>query len=709
MGIDTTAITLGSTAQVQVMLPAGYRDDDADDEVTADELSVEELARQDEEVVVAELEDDESDSGDIAAEAAGDPDAGLDDEDPGDPEASDAELAGEEASRVAAAEDAGTRETDPADDAEDRDPVEADGGADAGGAEGEDPAESAPEAEDADVERIDPDGVDGGSPAVEDIDAEDPHVEAPDDGGEASEDADIEGAEIDGSDAEYADADLEAGGTDGQGSDAESDDDADAVDGADLEDPDLEAAPAADADLEGADADTELTGDRSAHEAADEAAPGGPAGIDPADADTPADETDAVADSPNTTRGALDDAPAQADDDTPSGERTDDSVNDENDERASASPQAPITVREPRPVPAAVSEGTASKVEEAARVGRPSFLKPPARSTTPATAALRADQMTADADRESSDVLTDERLLDTGAIRRPEPEDPWRRIIYSATRGAINLGDGKRTRARKALMARIAAPLAGRARFVPVLSRKGGVGKTTVTALLGMALADARSDRVVAVDANPDRGTLAERIATPSGRTVRDLVRGRDGIRGYGDISAHVVRDDTRLDVLASDPDPHIADAFSDADYREVAEIAQHYYSIVLTDTGTGIVHSVMEATLDLADQLVVVSGTSVDEARLASETLTWLETNGRAETARKAVVVINQDSPATPLVRLDELESHFRSRVGAVVRLPYDPRLATGSAIPFHELGRRTRDAARQIAALVVEGIRIA
>ncbi|HLS93451.1 MAG TPA: MinD/ParA family protein, partial [Microbacterium sp.] len=267
--------------------------------------------------------------------------------------------------------------------------------------------------------------------------------------------------------------------------------------------------------------------------------------------------------------------------------------------------------------------------------------------------------------------------------------------------------DSKKTRARKDLMAKIATPLPGRARFVPVMSRKGGVGKTTVTALLGMALADARDDRVVAVDANPDRGTLAERISKPSGKTVRDLVRSHDDVRGYSDISAHVTRDVTRLDVLASDADPHVADAFSDSDYRDVADIAQHFYSMVLTDTGTGVVHSVMDATLDLADQLVVVSGISVDEARLASETLTWLETNGYGEKAKNAIVVINQDTAGTPLVRLDELESHFRTRARDVVRIPYDARIATGSAIPFHELDRATRDAARRLAALVVEGVR--
>ena len=40
-------------------------------------------------------------------------------------------------------------------------------------------------------------------------------------------------------------------------------------------------------------------------------------------------------------------------------------------------------------------------------------------------------------------------------------------------------------------------------------------------------LADAREDRIIAIDANPDRGTLAERIGRTSGKTVRDLVRAR--------------------------------------------------------------------------------------------------------------------------------------------------------------------------------------
>ena len=55
-----------------------------------------------------------------------------------------------------------------------------------------------------------------------------------------------------------------------------------------------------------------------------------------------------------------------------------------------------------------------------------------------------------------------------------------------------------------------------------------------------------------------------------------------------------------------------------------------------------------MRATLQRADSIVIVSGGSVDEARLASETLTWLEANGYGELVRNAVVAINSATQGT-------------------------------------------------------------
>jgi MinD-like ATPase involved in chromosome partitioning or flagellar assembly len=307
---------------------------------------------------------------------------------------------------------------------------------------------------------------------------------------------------------------------------------------------------------------------------------------------------------------------------------------------------------------------------------------------------------------EPAAMLTADRLLDASAKFRPAPESGWRKLAYYLTLKLWNPGDSPKVKARKALDARIGAVLEGGAKFIPVLTRKGGVGKTTISTLLGMAMAQVREDRVIAIDANPDRGTLAERVSKSTRFTVRDVVNRAAAIDGFSEFSNMVSRDETRLDVLASDADPMLSEAFDEGDYNVVADMAARYYSIVITDCGTGIVHSVMRPTLQRANALVIISGGSVDEARLASETLTWLEANGYGELVRNSVVALNTATQATLLVKLDEIEQHFRTRVRSVIRIPYDPALAAGSVIKFNELKKPTRDAARELASEVIGSI---
>ena len=307
---------------------------------------------------------------------------------------------------------------------------------------------------------------------------------------------------------------------------------------------------------------------------------------------------------------------------------------------------------------------------------------------------------------EPAAMLTADRLLDASAKFRPAPESGWRKLAYYLTLKLWNPGDSPKVKARKAMDARIGAVLEGGAKFIPVLTRKGGVGKTTISTLLGMAMAQVREDRVIAIDANPDRGTLAERVSKSTRFTVRDVVNRAAAIDGFSEFSNMVSRDETRLDVLASDADPMLSEAFDEGDYNVVADMAARYYSIVITDCGTGIVHSVMRPTLQRANALVIISGGSVDEARLASETLTWLEANGYGELVRNSVVALNTATQATLLVKLDEIEQHFRTRVRSVIRIPYDPALAAGSVIKFNELKKPTRDAARELASEVIGSI---
>ncbi|MCY7325259.1 MAG: MinD/ParA family protein [Microbacteriaceae bacterium] len=307
---------------------------------------------------------------------------------------------------------------------------------------------------------------------------------------------------------------------------------------------------------------------------------------------------------------------------------------------------------------------------------------------------------------EPAAMLTAERLLGGHRKAGIPPEGRWPWFVHTVTFGTVNLGDSAAVSYRKRIDARIHKEFNGGTRFVPVLTRKGGVGKTTVTALLGMALADVREDRIIAIDANPDRGTLSERVNKQTQSTVRDVVTKAASVSSFSDFTHLVSRDETRLDILASDTDPLLSEAFDEDDYNVVADLCARFYSIALTDCGTGIVHSVMRATLQRADAVVIVSGGSVDEARLASETLTWLEANGYGDLVRNAVVALNTATPGTNLVNLDEIEAHFRSRVREIVRIPYDPQLAAGSVVYYKELKPLTKSAARELAALVVDGL---
>src|SRR2546430_13425279 len=107
--------------------------------------------------------------------------------------------------------------------------------------------------------------------------------------------------------------------------------------------------------------------------------------------------------------------------------------------------------------------------------------------------------------------------------RRAAPQHGWRKLIHRASRGVINPGESEHDIGQKALIERVNQPVRGDY-SIAVLSMKGGVGKTTVTVGLGATFASLRGDRVIALDANPDFGTLAQRGPVETRSTVRDLL-----------------------------------------------------------------------------------------------------------------------------------------------------------------------------------------
>jgi MinD-like ATPase involved in chromosome partitioning or flagellar assembly len=288
--------------------------------------------------------------------------------------------------------------------------------------------------------------------------------------------------------------------------------------------------------------------------------------------------------------------------------------------------------------------------------------------------------------------------------RKRAPSAGWRKWLYRGSFKLINVGESPKVIRRDGLIAQVQAPLRGCYR-IALLSLKGGVGKTTITATLGATLASIRGDRVVAVDANPDRGTLSQKVPLETPATVRHLLRDAEGIEAYSDVRGYTSQGPSRLEVLASESDPAVSEAFSSDDYTRTLEVLERFYSLVLTDCGTGLMHSAMSAVLAKADVLVVISSGSVDGARSASATLDWLDAHGHQDMVRNSIAVINAVRPRSGKVDMKKVVDHFNRRCRAVRQVPFDPHLEEGAEISLDRLRPETQEALLELAAEVAAG----
>jgi MinD-like ATPase involved in chromosome partitioning or flagellar assembly len=285
--------------------------------------------------------------------------------------------------------------------------------------------------------------------------------------------------------------------------------------------------------------------------------------------------------------------------------------------------------------------------------------------------------------------------------KEPVPRTGWRGAVHRTT--GLNPGVSAAETGLRLLIDRVKQPVRG-PYSIAVLSQKGGVGKTTVTVGLGATLAATRGDRIIAVDANPDFGTLAQRGPDETGSTVRDVLLD-ERISRYSDMRMHTSQSSSRLEILASERDPATSEAFSENDYRGVMVTLQRFYNIILTDCGTGLVHSAMAGVLQAADMVVVVASPAVDSARSAWATLGWLERHGYAHLVPGATVVFSASRPGDLGLDIGQLARQFLPHVRAMHVIPFDDHLAEGSEINIDLFSRQTRRAFLELAATIADG----
>lgn len=290
---------------------------------------------------------------------------------------------------------------------------------------------------------------------------------------------------------------------------------------------------------------------------------------------------------------------------------------------------------------------------------------------------------------------------DLDIIRRAKrpPAKGFRRFLFKLTGGKVNPGQSQAELEYLELVKRINQPSRGVYK-IAFVSLKGGVGKTTAAKTVGSTFASLRGDRVIAIDANPDAGTLADREHREHRYTVRDLLADHQ-IRTYSDVRHYTSQGDSRLEILANETDPATSEAFNEQDYLDALKTLEVHYNIIITDCGTGMMHSAMKGILDEADAVVVVSPTAQDGARSAVSTLAWLNEQGHQRLVEKAVVVVNSTRPGSSSLDLSQLEDVFRQQgVRAVRIIPFDEHLGEGGPIDLPLLSKKTERAYLELAA---------
>ncbi|MFD6418335.1 SCO5717 family growth-regulating ATPase [Streptomyces sp. NPDC060194] len=292
--------------------------------------------------------------------------------------------------------------------------------------------------------------------------------------------------------------------------------------------------------------------------------------------------------------------------------------------------------------------------------------------------------------------LSSDRLLNN---RRQRPKSS--RTPSAASR--FRFGGKKEEAERQRRLELIRTPVLSCYR-IAVISLKGGVGKTTTTTALGATLATERQDKILAIDANPDAGTLGRRVRRETGATIRDLVQAIPYLNSYMDIRRFTSQAPSGLEIIANDVDPAVSTAFNDEDYRRAIDVLGRQYPIILTDSGTGLLYSAMRGVLDLADQLIIVSTPSVDGASSASTTLDWLSAHGYGELVGRSLTVISGVRETGRAVKVDDIVSHFKTRCRDVVVVPFDEHLAAGAEVDLDMMRPKVRDAYFRLSALVAE-----
>ena len=244
-------------------------------------------------------------------------------------------------------------------------------------------------------------------------------------------------------------------------------------------------------------------------------------------------------------------------------------------------------------------------------------------------------------------------------------------------------------------------PGVSRPNTMAIVSPKGGVGKTTCTFVVGNLLAAHLKLRVIAVDANPDFGTLASLVpdGLRSDRSLDNVIKDADSVKTAAELRGYVSRLPSGLHILGAPDDAELTSRLGPREYGELLAFLSIYYDVVLLDLGTGVAGPLASFTIERADQAVLVTAPEWVTSTAVLGALSHLQHN-------RTTVAINQYRGRSSDV--GAVEDRFRAEhLHHSVTIPYDEQLATmldSGTYSLEALRRPTRLPLRRLGLAVAE-----
>jgi len=291
------------------------------------------------------------------------------------------------------------------------------------------------------------------------------------------------------------------------------------------------------------------------------------------------------------------------------------------------------------------------------------------------------------------------------------PQDTWEFEPGQAVPAAILMANGsgplERFRAgwrdsdyERQLDRAIRLPRLRRCVTIAVMSPKGGVGKTTLTALLGGLFAHLRRDRIVAVDSNPDFGSLGRCLTPTHDIFVDDVLEVIDSPELTATaLDTHLGRAMHGLMVLPAPTDPDRMGHLDQEAYTRVLRKLQDLVGMVILDCGTGLHDPASRAALHLADQVVLVTDADPATASLVAEAAALIKREGVP-----IWLVINKMPSVRSRLKLLALEDYVPFVRGMLV-LAADNRSAhrvAGGTFDWNDAPGSWRRSLRELAAVL-------